>query len=180
MLQPLETERLLLRSLTPAVYAWVFGELTPEEACAYLGVSSLSELQKEKEKYKLGLTTFNKSFHIFQILYKENEEVLGWCGFHTWYLEHKRAELGYILKKDEYKAKGIMTEAINPIIHFGFNEMQLHRVEAFVSPANEPSLKLLNKLGFQQEGYLREHYFFDGKMQDSLVFSLLKREYPNK
>jgi RimJ/RimL family protein N-acetyltransferase len=55
--------------------------------------------------------------------------------------------------------------------------MKLHRVEAFIGPNNQPSLKLVENAGFKKEGNLREHYLKDGEWQDSGVFSLLKREY---
>ena len=73
-----------------------------------------------------------------------------------------------------------MTEALTPIIAYGFSEMQLHRIEAFVGPNNSPSLNLMRKFGFTQEGQLRQHYLKDGKFEDSVVFSLLLEEYLNK
>jgi ribosomal-protein-alanine N-acetyltransferase len=55
--------------------------------------------------------------------------------------------------------------------------MYLHRIEALVGPHNIPSLKLVKSFGFREEGRLREHYFINNQLEDSIVFSLLKREY---
>ena len=73
-----------------------------------------------------------------------------------------------------------MSEAILRIIDYGFSQMNLHRIEAFIGPANIASQKLVEKLGFQKEGVLREHYRKQGVIEDSIVYSLLKKEYTTK
>jgi ribosomal-protein-alanine N-acetyltransferase len=78
---------------------------------------------------------------------------------------------------EEFKQQGFMKEAIAFVLKYGFQEMDLHRVEALVSPNNVPSLKLIKHFGFQEEGLLKEHYFIDGKFEDSLIFGLLKRNF---
>jgi ribosomal-protein-alanine N-acetyltransferase len=70
-----------------------------------------------------------------------------------------------------------MSEAIVPILNYGFNNMNLERIEAFVSPNNTPLIKLLTKMKFKKEGLLKHHYFDKNKMDDSIVFALLKSEY---
>ena len=96
---------------------------------------------------------------------------------HVWYLDHNRAEIGYALTDNPEKSKGLMTEAMNSILKYGFEEMKLHRIEAFIGPENIPSLKLVAKFNFKKEGVLRQHYFKNDKMEDSAVFALLKDEY---
>ena len=172
----INTERLKLIKITPEVYSYIFENYSAEQIIQFLGITA-EEFDTEKGKFEKGMTTFNKSFLYFQLHDKELDTIIGWCGFHTWYLTHNRAELGYGLFNDDYKGKGIMTEAINPIINYGFAEMNLHRIEAFIGPKNAPSLNLINKLNFRQEGLMREHFCKNDVMQDSLVFSLLKKEY---
>ena len=72
---------------------------------------------------------------------------------------------------------GYMKEALPAVLDYGFRVMGLKRVEAFLSLENTPSLKLVRSLGFKEEGTLRDHYFKDGKLEDSTVFSLLLNEY---
>ncbi len=172
----INTERLKLRKLTPEVYKYIFENYSTEQIIQFLGIKP-EEFAAEKEKFEKGMITFNKSYLYFQIIDKALDTIIGWCGFHTWYTTHNRAEIGYGLFNDDYKGKGIMMEAIKPIINHGFAEMNLHRIEAFIGPKNVPSLKLINKLNFTQEGHLREHFCKDNVMEDSLVFSLLKKEY---
>ena len=70
-----------------------------------------------------------------------------------------------------------MSEAILPIVAYGFNEMNLNRMEAFVGPDNEASQRLVKKLGFQQEGHLKQHFFKNNIYHDSIVFGLLRKDY---
>ena len=72
-----------------------------------------------------------------------------------------------------------MTEALKAVLQFGFYSMDLNRVEAFTATKNIASQKLLSKLGFKQEGMLRQHYFFENRLEDDFCFALLKQEYEN-
>lgn len=173
----LTTERLLLRKISPETFEYVYANYSNEELSEFLGLENEGQLVVEKNKFEKGLSTFNKSFLYFQLLDKSNQKIIGWCGYHTWYLDHFRAEIGYGLFDESHKNKGIMTEAIKAILEYGFHQMKLNRVEAFIGSYNTPSLKLVTKFGFTKEGILRSHYFKNNVMEDSVVFSLLKEEY---
>jgi ribosomal-protein-alanine N-acetyltransferase len=108
---------------------------------------------------------------------KATSKPVGKCGFHSWYPDHRRAEIGYGFTDENYKGKGLMTEALKEMIKYGFEKMELNRVEAFVGPNNPASLKLIRSLGFTEEGQLREHYYKHPRLEDSICFSLLKKEY---
>ncbi len=173
----IETPRLLLRQLTPEIYKQVFASYTTEEQKAFFGCDTGEQLAEEKKKHDDGLSMYKKSLLLFQLIEKSTNKIIGWCGYHTWYLPHYRAEIGYVLNNDEAKGKGYMKEALQAVLDYGFNEMGLKRVEAFVGAGNVPSLKLLKAFCFTEEANLREHYFVNGVMEDSLLFSLLEREY---
>ncbi|MFT3794302.1 GNAT family N-acetyltransferase [Flavobacterium sp.] len=170
------TDRLYLRKLTDETFEALLKNASDEIVVQILAIRP-EDLGKERAKAKKGFGTFNKSLLIFQLIDKQSDAVIGWCGYHTWYRDHNRAEIGYGMSNEAVKAKGFMTEALAKIIDYGFAEMQLNRIEAMISPENVPSLKLVEKFGFTREGHLRSHYFKDGKYEDSLVFSLLKTEY---
>ncbi|WP_447637770.1 GNAT family N-acetyltransferase [Flavobacterium microcysteis] len=173
----IETERLFLRKIVPETYHYVFEHFSEKELQEFLGISSPEKLQVEKEKFKNGITTHNKSMVLFQLLDKKSNKVIGGCGYHTWYLDHDRAEIGYALTDDNFKGMGLMSEALQHVLAYGFDAMQLHRVEAFISPNNKASIQLVNKFGFIKEGHLRQHYQKDGQFEDSVVYSLLKEEH---
>lgn len=173
----LHTERLRLRIYTPEVANHVFTSMTDAEIRAFLGLDSAEALQKEKDKFSKGLTTYNRTFLNFHIIEKETGAIIGGCGFHTWFPDHMRAEIGYALNHDNHKQKGFMREALLPILRYGFEEMGLHRIEALIDAENIASLKLLISFNFVKEGVLREHYVVDGIPEDSVAYSLLKPEF---
>lgn len=172
----IETERLLLRKLSPNDLKFIFKSYSEQDIRIILGHTTDEEFQKEKIKFENGYTTHNRSFENFQLIDKSTHKIIGHCGFHNWYVDHQRAELGYMIKDEDYKRKGIMSEALSAIIDYGFNSMDLHRIEALVGSDNTASLRIMNKFGFIKEGLLREHYFIHGKFEDSLVFSRLRSD----
>jgi [ribosomal protein S5]-alanine N-acetyltransferase len=173
----LSTERLWLREINPQVYRALFTAGCNDQIMQVLGLTSAYELEMERQRYQQGMTTFNLSFKNFQLIDKKTQRIIGSCGFHTWILYHHRAEIGYEIFDDTLKGKGLMSEAIQPVIAFGFEQMGLHRIEALVEPSNQPSLKLVKKLGFREEGLLKQHYLKDHAFEDSVMFALLKEEY---
>ncbi len=175
--EEIDTGRLILRKLTQEGFDYIHFEMTQAEQLETLGLKSNEELLKEKEKYKKGLSSHNKKFLYYQLIDKKTKEIIGWCGFHTWYTDHNRAEIGYGLFDDNYKGQGIMSEVIALIVNYGFRNMGLERIEAFVGTNNTPSLKLLKRLNFKKEGLLKHHYFYNNSMEDSIVFALLKSEH---
>ena len=171
------TERIILRKLTQECFDYIHSEMTQTEQLIILGLKSNEELLKEKEKYKNGLSSHNKKFLYYQLIDKKTKEIIGWCGFHTWYIDHNRAEIGYGLFDDNYKGQGIMSEVIAIIVNYGFRNMSLERIEAYVDTDNTPSIKLLKRMNFKKEGLLKHHYFHNNRMEDSIVFALLKTEH---
>ena len=173
----IETERLLLKELRPEVMTMLMtGGYTDVQLMKVLGVDE-SGLVTEKDNFSKGLTNYRLSFRAFVMVEKATGMVIGRCGYHMWYLQHARAEIGYALTDGAAKRKGLMTEAIRAIIAYGFDVMRLNRIEAMVGTANVPSLRILKGCGFKEEGLLRSHYCKDGRMEDSLIFSLLRHEY---
>lgn len=179
-MKSIETPRLLLRSLTPEVYKKVFTTLSDAALREFFGCRNDAELEEERKKYEQGLSMYRKSLLLFQLIEKSLGQIIGWCGYHTWYLPHHRAEIGYVISDESKKGKGFMKEALPYVLDFGFNEMKLQRVEALIGPDNLPSLKLVHSMGFVQEGVLREHYFVNGRFEDSVIFSLLKQDFTKK
>jgi ribosomal-protein-alanine N-acetyltransferase len=175
--EQLHTSRLTLVKITPEVYNHVFENNEDEDITAFFGIDTAEGLEREKDRYNNGITMFGKSFLYFLLKDKTNNKTIGWCGYHTWYTDHNRAELGYGLYNDSYKRKGLMTEALQAVLDYGYTEMQLHRVEALTASYNTASNKVLEHFGLTFEGTLREHYYVDGIAEDSLIFSLLKHEY---
>ena len=173
----IHTNKLTLRKIDSEVLEYVHKNYKRKELADFYGTLSNDELEKNILRYKGGLATYNKKFLYFQLLNNENNKVIGWCGYHTWYIDHNRAELGYWLYEYENRRKGLMTQALVKILNYGFEKMNLHRIEAFISPNNDASLAIVKKFHFVKEGVLKEHYCSNGKYEDSEVHSLLKKNY---
>ena len=176
MNKQLETSRLLLESVTAEEYQQQFIHDSVEVVRSRWNLS-FDRIQKEKVRAQKGYETANKSLLLFLIRSKTSSNYIGWCGFHTWYLDHQRAEIGYGLYDDAYKQQGIMTEALAAVLHFGFTSLQLQRVEAFIGRDNIASQRLVQKMGFREEGCLRAHYYTQNQYEDSMVFGLLQHEF---
>jgi len=106
------------------------------------------------------------------ITLKGNPKLLGIIGYYRMQPENYRSEIGYILLP-EFHGKGIITEAVNTLIKYGFNDLKLHSIEAVIDPENYASEKVLQKCGFVKEAHLKECGFYDGKFIDSVIYSLL-------
>ncbi len=105
------------------------------------------------------------------------ERLIGTCGFNMWRTWNNSAEIGYDLARAHW-GQGLMTEALNVVIRFGFERMGLNRVEADVTVGNDGSVKVLEKLGFHEEGVLRQRGFWKGDYHDLRLFSLLRADWP--
>jgi len=81
--------------------------------------------------------------------------------------------LGYWMGKP-YAGKGAMTSAVRAVVAFAFDTLHLNRVEAACLPHNAASIRLLEKVGFQREGYARKYLCIDGRWQDHLLYGLVR------
>ena len=102
-------------------------------------------------------------------------DFIGYAGHWRLMKQHLRSEIGYQMLPEHW-GKGLMAEALRAILRFGFERMGLNSVEAQIDPANTRSRKTLERLGFSQDGLLREWYYFAGEYTDTGVFTLLKKE----
>jgi ribosomal-protein-alanine N-acetyltransferase len=83
--------------------------------------------------------------------------------------------LGYWMGRN-YARRGYMTAAVRAVIPFAFESLRLHRIEAACIPGNVASIRLLEKTGFQREGFARQYLCIDGLWQDHLLFARLKSD----
>ena len=85
------------------------------------------------------------------------------------------ATLGYWMG-EPYAGQGYMSRAVRAAIAYGFEKQGLHRIEAACLPNNEPSKRLLERVGFRQEGYARAYLNINGQWRDHLLFALLETD----
>jgi len=176
----IETSRLILKGLSPEDMNYIFKNLPKPEIMKVLGHRSEEDYRNEKRKYEQGYSSYNKSFMLFLLTDKASGKIIGRGGLHTWNADHKRAEIGYVIEDESFREKGLMSEAVQAFIDYGFNTMKLNRIEALVGTGNVASLRIMEKFNFRKEGELRQHMLVSGKFEDSAIFSKLHREYLNE
>lgn len=80
--------------------------------------------------------------------------------------------LGYSLDKDQ-NGRGYTTEAVRLVTDYAFKALHLHRIEAGVMPHNTPSIRVLEKNGFEKEGLSKKNVLINGKWEDHLHFAIV-------
>jgi len=111
------------------------------------------------------------------ITLRGEDRVLGLCGLHDWNRQDRRAALGYDLVRSHW-GRGLAHEAMQAVLRFGFEELDLDRVEALTIVENERSVRLLQRLGFQPEGIRRPGALdYSGRFQGRAVYGLLRSDY---
>jgi ribosomal-protein-alanine N-acetyltransferase len=116
-----------------------------------------------------------KSIH-WMICLKDNPKAIGIIRFNNFRPTDHRAEIGCMMLP-EFQGKGLVSEAIQRIVDFGFNELQLNTIEATILPENSSSQKLVLRNNFIQEAHFRDYRFFNSRYQDVYIFTLHKRNY---
>lgn len=101
---------------------------------------------------------------------------LGWCGLTRCNPDHRSASLGYCLNQPAW-GQGYATEAAHALVQWGFEFLNLNRVQAQCDTRNPASARVLVKLGFALEGTLREDCIVNGEVSDSWTFGLIRREW---
>jgi ribosomal-protein-alanine N-acetyltransferase len=109
------------------------------------------------------------------ITLKGSTKLIGLIGHYRIKPEHYRAEIGYMLLP-EFNGKGIVSEAVQEVVNYGFDVMKLHSIEAIIDPLNDASAKVLEKNGFVKEAHLRENEFYEGRFLDTVIYSLLNKD----
>jgi len=106
----------------------------------------------------------------------EDDAIIGTCTLSDVDAQNRRAEIGFALRHDHW-GRGYMFEATCTLLRFAFEKLALHRLEADVDPRNGASIRLLERLGFQREGYLRERWLVGEEVNDTVFYGLLQREW---
>jgi RimJ/RimL family protein N-acetyltransferase len=112
----------------------------------------------------------------FGIELSSSKRLVGECSLFNLVGESRRAEIGYTLGFDVW-GNGYMNEALVCLLEFGFSGLSLNRVEADIDPRNRASAKSLERLGFKEEGRLRERWIVNGEVSDTAYYGLLSSEW---
>lgn len=172
----LHTKRLDLVEIKQSHLNDLFHLFSDEEVTRYYNLLPYTNIEDAQPLLDWFISRYGQGLAIrWGIALKGSEHIIGTVGFNN-YTENHRANIGYDLQK-QYWNKGYITEVLQTIIRFGFNELNVSRIEAEVMQGNLASEKVLEKLSFKKEGILREWMYWNGTHYDMAMYSLLKSEY---
>lgn len=171
----LETKRLLLRQATQADAAAIFAIFSDPKVTRFHDLDTFTQVDQAVAVIERRAKGFASGRGIRWAIAREDNFLIGSCGF-TWDKPANAAEIGYELASQFWR-QGIMSEALHTILKYGFGDRALQFVTAEVMLENVASRKLLEKLGFQSQGILKQHGFWKGQYHDLERFMLTKTEY---
>ena len=175
-----ETDRLIIRWMEKEDAADLFAIYSHGEAMRYWGRPPFTDIAEAEKMIAEEAGEFSESSGMrLAVELKETGKVIGTCSLFAISAESRRAEIGYILSPD-YWRQGIMSEALDALLHYAFVTRDLNRLEGDIDPANVASAKSLLRLGFQKEGLLRERWIVAGVKSDSELYGLLKSDWLNR
>jgi len=170
----LKTERLTLREIRVSDAAEIFAMRASGRVNQFIARDNMNKPEDAvllAEKTMLAYQ--NKQAIGWAGILRDNNAIIGTCGFNQIDFHNLRAEIGGELAVD-YWGKNVALEAVEAIIKFGFDTMNLHTIEAKVSPNNRGAIFLMEKIGFRKEAHYVDRIFFNGAFSDMAVYTLIR------
>ncbi|RYY40585.1 MAG: N-acetyltransferase [Chitinophagaceae bacterium] len=164
--------RLHLRPFVASDLANVYRGLSHPQVIPYYGVR-YDSLEATKAQMEFFATLEREGTgRWWAVCSPDNKEFYGAGGLNGLHKEHRKAEIGFWLLP-EYWRRGFMQEAIPAICRYGFETMNLHRIEGLVESENAACRRAMDRLGFSFEGMLRDCEWKDGRFISLAVYTLL-------
>ena len=173
----LPTPRLVLRPLLPTDAPAVYAMHADPVTLRYWSTPPWADPTLADELIARDLAAMAAGDYIRLGLERQSDgRLIGLCTLFAFTLPSRRCEIGYILARDCW-GQGWMHEALLTLLDYGFGVLDLNRVEADIDPRNAGSRRTLDRLGFVQEGLLRERWIVAGEVCDTALLSLLRRDW---
>ncbi|AZS73504.1 GNAT family N-acetyltransferase [Streptomyces lydicus] len=179
---PIRTERLDLRPVTDDDFAAIHAYQRLPEVCRYLYWGPHDEAaSRASVADKATRTTLRASGDFLQlaVVVRDRGTLVGDVTFVWSSREHRQGGIGYVFHPG-HAGHGYATEASRALLKLGFEELQLHRIQAELDGRNTASARLLERLGMRREGHLRENEFLDGEWSDEVIYAMLAREWRDR
>jgi ribosomal-protein-alanine N-acetyltransferase len=118
-------------------------------------------------------------YYRWAVIEKASGECIGQIAYFLVDSKNHFAEIEYCIGA-EFQCRGYATEATKAVIAFGFDRINLHKVQICTKTINKPSRRVIEKCGFTYEGTLRDYFFMNGEYVGRHYFSILREEYEAK
>jgi RimJ/RimL family protein N-acetyltransferase len=172
-----DTERLRLRPLVDSDDDALFAIFSDPEVTRYLSHPPWTSMDAARELIDRDRRSLPANEYVrLGLVRRSDDRLIGVCSLFSFHLQSRRSEIGYTLAADAW-GQGFMREALVAVIDLAFGELGLNRLEADIDPRNAPSARILERLGFRKEGYLRERWIVAGEVTDTELYGLLARDW---
>ncbi|MBR4872263.1 MAG: GNAT family N-acetyltransferase [Clostridia bacterium] len=172
----LETERLLLRKMMVGDCYDMYEYASNPEVTRYLTWHPHPDLEYTKDYLKYIANHYRLGdFYDWAVILKEENKMIGTCGFTRFRFPHNAAEIGYVINP-AYRGREIAGEAVRAVMKFGFETLELHRIEAKYMAGNVASRRVMEKVGMSFEGVRRGEMMIKGEYRDVGTCAILREE----
>jgi [ribosomal protein S5]-alanine N-acetyltransferase len=176
-LPALETERLHLRKVTLADVDAIFAYGSDPAVSEFVSWNTHQSIDDTQQFLHIILSLYENQQAVFWgIEHKEHKRLIGTINYVSWNQKDHVGEIGYVLARP-YWGSGYMTEAVKEVIRFGFERMELERIQAKCIVENEGSEKVMQKSSMLFEGTLRKLLSLKGKQRDVKMYAITKSDF---
>lgn len=177
-LPTIHTDRLVLRPLKPEDAQALFAIFSDQEVMRYWNTAPWASLDDAQRFIQTSSEAMDAQESMtLGIAQKTTGALIGKCMLFNYEPGSKRAEIGFGIGRPHW-GHGFVAEAGRALLAYGFDTLGLRRVEAEIDPKNVSSGKTLERLGFVQEGLLRQRWEINGVVSDSALYGLLANDHP--
>ncbi len=175
--QMIETERLILRRFEYVDCEAMLKNWIADEKIQSMYSEPVYTTQKEVngllDRYISSYA--REDYYRWAIIEKNSGECIGQIAYFSVDNKNHFAEIEYCIGAN-FQCKGFATEATKAVIKYGFEKINLQKVQICTKTINQPSKRVIEKCGFIYEGTLRDYFYMDGKYEGRLYFSILREE----
>lgn len=174
---PMQTARLVLRPFRPADVEDLFAIYADPKVMRFWSSPPWKSIDRARETIERDIRAFKSGDHLCLALERKQDcRLIGQCTLFKFSESCRRAEIGYCLASEVW-GNGYMNEALRALIDYGFEHLNLNRIEADIDPLNEASVNTVERLGFVREGFLRERWIVNDQVSDSVIYGLLGKDW---
>ena len=175
----LKGEKVLLRPVRRADIQYFLKWFNDPEVIQYLGMYlPMTEMAEEKYIEELGTTRAGTDANfVIEAIDGGEGKPIGSTGLHQINTKDHFATFGIAIGEKDYWSRGYGTEAARLLIRYGFEQLNLHRISSAAWAFNDRSIRLHLRVGFKEEGRLRESVFKNGQYYDRVEFGILRQEW---
>ena len=138
----------------------------------------ITEMGEEKWIEEITVAKAKTNVHlVIEIVENDAFRPIGTIALSNIDTKDQTAEFAIAIGEKDYWSNGYGTEAARLIVDYGFRQLNLHRISSSAKAFNERSIRMHKKIGFQQEGIMRQSDFVNGQFHDKVMFGLLREEW---